>query len=130
MRCRNGLTGELVGRSRPPADLPIQYQPRRVRRTRLQAALVSKVPPGVIHLNKRLVSLQDLGNDGVQLTFEDGTVVVADLVVGADGIRSASVASRLLLSLHVITNQLLSHRSSAITFSPTTRSNSQVRIHP
>jgi len=85
---RNGLTGEHVGRS-GPSDLPIQYQPRRVRRTRLQAALISKVPPGIIHLNKRLVSLEDLGeHDGVQLSFQDGTVVVADLVVGADGIRS------------------------------------------
>ncbi|KAI1611374.1 salicylate hydroxylase [Exophiala viscosa] len=84
---RNGLTGEQVGGT-SAANLPIQYQPRRVRRTRLQSALISKVPPGVIQLNKKLASLDDLGAEGVRLTFQDGTNATADLVVGADGIRS------------------------------------------
>lgn len=85
---RNGLTGEVVGGT-GPVGLPLQYQPRRVRRTRLQSALKAEVKPGVIQLDKKLVSLQDLGDeDGVKLTFEDGSVVIADLVVGADGIRS------------------------------------------
>jgi salicylate hydroxylase len=59
-----------------------------VRRTRLQAALIAKVPEGVIKLRKRLTSLNDLGSEGVRLVFEDGEDVVADLVVGGDGIRS------------------------------------------
>jgi salicylate hydroxylase len=84
---RNGLTGELVGRT-GSVGLPLKYQPRRVRRTRLQAALKAKVPEGVIQLKKKLVLMEDLGADGVRLTFEDGEVAVADLVVGADGIRS------------------------------------------
>ncbi|TVY71450.1 FAD-dependent monooxygenase tropB, partial [Lachnellula suecica] len=58
------------------------------RRTRLQAALVKRVPEGVIKLKKRLTSLQDLGGEGVRVVFEDGEEVVADLVVGGDGIRS------------------------------------------
>ncbi|KIV81073.1 hypothetical protein PV11_08523 [Exophiala sideris] len=84
---RNGLTGEKVGGT-SVANLPIKYQPRRVRRTRLQSALISKVPPGVIQLNKKLASLEDLDTEGVRLTFQDGTIHTADLVVGADGIRS------------------------------------------
>ena len=84
---RNGLTGEVVG-STPPPDLPLKYQPRRVRRTRLQSALKAKVPAGVIHLNKRLVSLTNLKDGGVHLEFQDGTETTADLVVGGDGIRS------------------------------------------
>jgi len=48
---------------------------------------VETVPPGIVHLKKALKSLVDLG-DSVQLTFEDGSEVNADIVVGADGIRS------------------------------------------
>lgn len=67
--------------------LPPRQQPHRVRRTRLQSALVETVPPGLIHLKKALQSLVDLG-DSVQLVFDDGSEVNADIVVGADGIRS------------------------------------------
>jgi 2-polyprenyl-6-methoxyphenol hydroxylase-like FAD-dependent oxidoreductase len=48
---------------------------------------VETVPPGIIHLKKALKGIVDLG-DSVQLNFEDGSEVHADLVVGADGIRS------------------------------------------
>ncbi|KAH7383468.1 salicylate hydroxylase [Cadophora sp. MPI-SDFR-AT-0126] len=61
---------------------------RRVRRTRLQSALKSVVPEGIIKLKKRLSSLENL-DVGVKLIFDDGTESVADLVVGGDGIRSA-----------------------------------------
>ena len=46
------------------------------------------VPPGLMQFNKKLVSLEDLGSDGVRASFEDGTETTVDLVVGADGIRS------------------------------------------
>lgn len=84
---RNGLTGEVVA-TNPPPDLPLRYQPHRVRRTRLQSALKDTVPPGIIQLNKRLVSLTNIEGGGIRLQFEDGEEVEADLVVGADGIRS------------------------------------------
>jgi salicylate hydroxylase len=64
-----------------------------VRRTRLQAALIAKVPEGVIKLKKRLISLSDIDGGGVRLAFEDGQEVVADLVVGGDGIRSVRFLS-------------------------------------
>jgi salicylate hydroxylase len=64
-----------------------------VRRTRLQATLIAKVPEGVIKLKKRLISLSDLDGGGVRLVFEDGEEVVADLVVGGDGIRSVCFLS-------------------------------------
>ena len=59
-----------------------------MRRTRLQAALIAKVPEGVIKLRKRLASLENFGVEGSRLVFEDGEEVVADLVIGGDGIRS------------------------------------------
>jgi len=86
--CRNGLTGELLSEN-GPSKYPKQYHSQRVRRTRLQSALKNKVPEGIIKLQKRLSSLEDLGAEGVKLGFEDGTETIADLVVGGDGIRSA-----------------------------------------
>ena len=90
---RNGVSGEVLKTtgSQKPLD---RYQPKRVRRTILQAALKSTVPGGIIKLNKRLSSLENL-DAGVKLEFDDGTEVVADLVVGGDGIRSVG-----LLLLH------------------------------
>jgi salicylate hydroxylase len=84
----NGITGEIVG-STQAESLPPRQQPHRVRRTRLQSALVETVPSGIVHLKKALQHLSDLG-DSVRLSFEDGSSVDADLVVGADGIRSVS----------------------------------------
>lgn len=52
------------------------------------------MPEGVIKLGKKLEKIVDLGGGGgedsgvVELTFTDGTSETADLVVGADGIRS------------------------------------------
>lgn len=60
----------------------------RARRTRLQSGLLAKIPPGVIQYGKKLASLEDLGDAGVRLIFQDQTEAVADLVVGADGIHS------------------------------------------
>ena len=58
-----------------------------VRRADFLDALVKLIPAEVANFGKRLVSLDDV-KDGVQLFFEDGTSVVADVVVGCDGIRS------------------------------------------
>jgi salicylate hydroxylase len=83
----NGLTGEIVKESGPSSQ-PLKYQNQRVRRTRLQRSLLNQVPPGIIQLQKKLASLEDLEEAGVRLKFEDGTETIADLVVGGDGIRS------------------------------------------
>lgn len=65
----------------------------RARRTRLQAALLEKVPRDVIKYGKKLVAMQDDGDAGkVHLTFHDGTRVSTDLVVGSDGIRSVGIS--------------------------------------
>jgi 2-polyprenyl-6-methoxyphenol hydroxylase-like FAD-dependent oxidoreductase len=56
-------------------------------RGRLQQALLTEIPSGKIHLNKRLESLKQ-DQDQVILTFRDGTSVEADFVIGADGIKS------------------------------------------
>jgi salicylate hydroxylase len=50
-------------------------------------ALVGVLPPGMVRLGHRLDTVQDRGGFSV-LTFAHGATVEADLVVGADGIKS------------------------------------------
>ncbi|WP_127126315.1 FAD-dependent monooxygenase [Georgenia sp. SYP-B2076] len=50
-------------------------------------ALLGVLPEGMVHLGHRLESVEDKGDRSV-LTFANGETVEADLVVGADGIKS------------------------------------------
>ncbi|HET9716516.1 MAG TPA: FAD-dependent monooxygenase [Pseudolabrys sp.] len=56
-------------------------------RADLHDALASAVPSAIVHLNKKLVSL-DQTSGGVRLRFQDGSTATADAVVGADGVHS------------------------------------------
>ncbi|KAL2130093.1 hypothetical protein VTI74DRAFT_6914 [Chaetomium olivicolor] len=84
---RNAYTGEIVdpGVSHDPDNA---YEARRVKRLVLQEALAVKIPEDLVEFDKKLVGLEDIGKDGVRVSFEDGTETIVDLVVGADGIRS------------------------------------------
>jgi salicylate hydroxylase len=55
----------------------------------LQRHLAAAVPPECIQLNRRLVGLSDEPG-GVRLQFADGDDVVAAIVAGVDGVRSAA----------------------------------------
>lgn len=57
-------------------------------RADLHDALLSALPAEIIHLDKKLVGL-DQAAGRVTLTFADGSREVADAVVGADGVHSA-----------------------------------------
>lgn len=50
-------------------------------------ALTKNLPEGMLQLDHKLIDLKDNG-DSATLTFANGKEVTADLVVGADGIRS------------------------------------------
>src|SRR5207249_12029102 len=56
-------------------------------RADLHEALLSVVPEDLIHLDKKLVGLDEKAGQ-VTLTFADGTRADADAVIGADGIHS------------------------------------------
>jgi salicylate hydroxylase len=88
----NGLNGVPL-KEQTFVEVAPQYRGQRVRRTRLQAALIAKVPEGAIKLRKRLVSLNNIDEGGARLVFEDGEEVIANLVIGADGIRSVCFLS-------------------------------------
>lgn len=78
----------------PPYVGEWRYHDTRVRRTVLQDALKSRMPSGMIRLQKRLIGIVPQSGGGVTAVFEDGTSANADLIIGADGIRSVSVAPR------------------------------------
>lgn len=50
-------------------------------------ALLGALPGGMVHIGHKLETIEDKG-DHAQLTFANGEVVTADVVIGADGIRS------------------------------------------
>jgi 2-polyprenyl-6-methoxyphenol hydroxylase-like FAD-dependent oxidoreductase len=58
-----------------------------IHRGRLQQVLLTEIDANKIQLNKRLASLTQTASN-VELKFDDGTTMQADLVIGADGIKS------------------------------------------
>ncbi|RYP78384.1 hypothetical protein DL771_000569 [Monosporascus sp. 5C6A] len=59
------------------------------RRDQFLEALVKVIPPGVVELKKRLMTIEDRGDDKkLLLTFRDGTSAEADAVIGCDGVKS------------------------------------------
>jgi 6-hydroxynicotinate 3-monooxygenase len=54
----------------------------------LHAALASVVPDTNLRLDHKLIELEPASEAGVRLTFANGAEVVADAVVGADGVHS------------------------------------------
>jgi len=58
-----------------------------VHRGDLHALQMSTLKPGTLPFNKRLETLEETDTQ-VRLTFADGEVTYADIVIGADGINS------------------------------------------
>ncbi|MGL6344568.1 MAG: FAD-dependent monooxygenase [Waterburya sp.] len=54
----------------------------------LQQILASKLPPEIINLDRRFIDFQEKEND-LEIHFENGKTASADLLIGADGIKSA-----------------------------------------
>jgi len=52
-------------------------------------ALLPFIDPKLTHFNKRCISVNDASSGRQLLRFSDGTTFEADLVIGADGIKSA-----------------------------------------
>lgn len=52
------------------------------------AEMVKLIPEGIASFGKTLVGIEDLGEEGVKLSFADGTDATASGVVGCDGVKS------------------------------------------
>lgn len=59
-----------------------------IHRARLQQVFADRLPPEKIHFGKRFVSA-DATESSVRVRFEDGSESHCDVLVGADGLRSA-----------------------------------------
>jgi len=57
-------------------------------RAHLHECLYDGLPSGVVHLDTRIVGL-DEGTDGVRVETESGQTLAGDVLIGADGIHSA-----------------------------------------
>ncbi|CAH0000131.1 unnamed protein product [Clonostachys byssicola] len=79
---RNAFTGNILHVTRFPENSDADNRGSvRARRVRLQSALLSQVPEGLIQFNKKLISLENLGNGKVRLEFKDGTETKVDLLI-------------------------------------------------
>lgn len=74
------LQGE--GRDAEKLIFDVDFDKQTVHRTALLKELLAPIPQDQIHVSKRLASIE-----GGTTTFDDGTAIEADVVVGADGIH-------------------------------------------
>ena len=68
-------------------DYEVKTHTHLVHRNDFIQALIGALPEGMVKLDHRLETIEDLG-DRARLTFTNGQTAEADLVVGADGIKS------------------------------------------
>lgn len=87
---RDGKTGEVIGRHKGgQAYRELFGAPYLgIHRAELQRILSTQIGMEKIHLNKRLENIDDTG-EKVLLKFKDGSTAEADMVIGADGVRSS-----------------------------------------
>ncbi|KAL2796552.1 hypothetical protein BJX66DRAFT_323870 [Aspergillus keveii] len=57
-------------------------------RAKLQQALLKRISRHIIHLGRKAESVKAIRAEGVTVNFTDGTSIKADVVIGADGIKS------------------------------------------
>ncbi|KIM94710.1 hypothetical protein OIDMADRAFT_60487 [Oidiodendron maius Zn] len=85
---RHWKTNEVIGMDVHENVNEYLHYTARYHRAHLHQALLENVPRDIIHLKKKLVSAKANPNDGVVLEFQDETIATADILLGADGLRS------------------------------------------
>jgi 2-polyprenyl-6-methoxyphenol hydroxylase-like FAD-dependent oxidoreductase len=86
MTLRNSK-GWLLGRSWVGQGGRYTYLQMMLARQTVHEAILAEVPAGVVQWGKRLKAITEK-DTGVEVEFEDGLVEHADLVIGADGVKS------------------------------------------
>lgn len=80
-------SGDPIAVEEWPEKESFGHTTRFVHRGDFLEALISQLPEGMVKLGHKLTGIVDHG-DSATVTFENGEQVTADLVIGADGIRS------------------------------------------
>lgn len=89
---RHWKTNEIIGEDFYEDVREELHYTARFHRGHLQKALLAHVPGECIRLRKRLVRAVVEEREGVRMEFGDGSFATADVLIGADGIRSVSLA--------------------------------------
>ena len=84
---RHWKTNDILGLDHHKNVNEYLHRTARYYRAHLQEALLEHVPRNIIHLGKKFVAAH-IDTDDVALKFQDGTTARADILVGADGLRS------------------------------------------
>lgn len=90
---RHWKTGEVIGNDKHDNVDQYFHRTARYHRGHLHGALLDNVPKEAIHLGKKTVGV-DIFDEGVKLRFADGTSAEADILIGADGLKSVSRNTR------------------------------------
>jgi salicylate hydroxylase len=86
---RDGISGRVISKtSRRRHTTLYGIRPATVHRADLLDVLAAALPPAMVSLGKRCVSVSSDESSATAL-FADGSAVEADIIVGADGIHSA-----------------------------------------
>ncbi|MDH6088485.1 FAD-dependent oxidoreductase [Umezakia ovalisporum] len=80
--------GELIGEKSVTLLEKYKQPMLQIRWSRLQEILAAQLPPDIIHLDHRCIGFQQ-NQQQVEVCFEGGKTVQADLLIGADGLNSA-----------------------------------------
>nr|RBQ96998.1 hypothetical protein FVER53263_03772 [Fusarium verticillioides] len=86
---RHWKTGEVIDHDVHSTVQSRKYATARFHRAHLHQALLENLPEGIVRLGKTTVDVRADPDEGATLYFEDGTTATADIVIGADGLRSA-----------------------------------------
>jgi salicylate hydroxylase len=89
---RHWKMGEVIGWDSHDNVVKWEDRTARFHRGHLHGALLRHVPKDRVVLGKKVVGVDFLdgenGEDGVRVMFQDGSAATADILVGADGLRS------------------------------------------
>lgn len=87
---RHWSTNEIVSVDKHHGHVEDRHRTSRFYRPHLQQALLSHVESDRVHLSKTFQSVSiDPEIDSLAISFADGSVVESDILLGADGIKSA-----------------------------------------
>jgi len=104
MSCRHWKTNELLSQDINHNVHDPRHKFARMHRANLQKALLKKLPVEILHLRKKFAGVV-VDEVGVTVTFEDHTSITADVVIGADGIKSVQTCVYLYIFFEVFSHE-------------------------